>query len=66
MQGVVIESNATAKPPDISERTIDLAAYATLDAVKRYFQRPGVRQEYEAWLKEYRERQAEKGTEKRP
>lgn len=40
----------------IPKHEADHLARATLRAVKRYFELPGVKKEYEKWLVEYRKR----------
>ena len=38
----------------IPSHKLDNLCIATLRAIERYFELPGVREEYEEWLKEYR------------
>lgn len=45
------------KIPENDDRRI---ARATLRAVENFFQIPGVKEEYEEWLKDYRKRKADK------
>lgn len=59
MQAVI----STAKAPAVDVRKIPEheaahLARATLRAVKRYFEIPGVQEDYEKWLIEYKKRKA--------
>ncbi|MBD5081128.1 MAG: hypothetical protein HDT44_05110 [Ruminococcaceae bacterium] len=45
---------ATVTLSTIPKHRLDNLCRATLHAVERYFELPGVREEYEEWLKEYR------------
>lgn len=53
---VVIGNNIEVTPSQIPTHIVDNVARATLHAVERYFQQPGVQEEYEEWLKEYRKK----------
>ena len=45
---------------NVPNNVINGLARATLRAVERYFEIPGVKEDYEKWLVEYRKRQAAK------
>lgn len=47
-------NNIEVTPSQIPSHIVDSVARATLHAVERYFQQPGVQEEYEKWLKEHR------------
>ena len=42
---------------NVPDHVIDHFARATLEAVRRYFEIPGVKEKYEAWLVEYNKRE---------
>lgn len=56
MQTLVITKgdDVAVNPSEIPHYASDGLARATLRAIERFFSLPGVQEEYEAWLKEYR------------
>ena len=46
-------NNIEVTPSQIPTHIVNNVARATLHAVERYFQLPGVQEEYEEWLKKY-------------
>lgn len=43
-------------PSLIPEHEMNILARETLRAAEKYFQQPGVKEDYEKWLKEYKKR----------
>lgn len=59
MQAVVTAgAGPTVDVRKIPEHEAAHLARATLRAVKRYFEIPGVQEDYEKWLKDYKRRKA--------
>lgn len=57
--------DVTIDPEKIPDYRMRYFAIATLRAVERYFELPGVQEKYEKWLVEYRKEQEEKKKEKK-
>jgi hypothetical protein len=51
---ITAEKYITISPEKIPKPKADRLASATLHAVERYFEKPGVKENYEKWLVEYR------------
>ena len=60
MQTLKITSgaNVAVSPENMPDYRIRTLARQTLHAVERYFALPGVQEDYEKWLVEYRKRKA--------
>lgn len=54
--GAAAESGVAVKLSEIPPHRVDTLASATLHAVERFFALPGVQEDYEKWLVEYRKR----------
>lgn len=57
---VISGQDVTIDPTAIPKERMHYLADATLQAVKRYFELPGVQEKYEKWLVEYQKEQEEK------
>lgn len=53
---VVSGGSVKGDPSLIPEHEMNSLARETLRATERYFQQPGVKEDYEKWLKEYKKR----------
>lgn len=53
---VVSGCSVRATPSEMPMYRANIIAKQTCRAVRRYFEQPGVAEEYEAWLKEYRKK----------
>ena len=49
---IISGEDVSIKLENIPEDRLEILARATLHAVERFFAKPGVREEYEKWLKE--------------
>lgn len=63
MQTLTITSGSDVKvlPKEIPDHRLEILARATIRAVRRYFALPGVQEDYEKWLAEYKKRQETQG-----
>lgn len=52
-------SNVSIDTSEIPNYAMDGFARGTLRALERFFELPGIKEEYEEWLKEYRKQQAQ-------
>lgn len=50
----VVKDNVKIDFSEVPDHLVDSLAQATLRAVERYFEIPGVREDYEKWLVEYK------------
>lgn len=53
---VVTSSNASIDTSEIPNYAMDGFARGTLRALERFFELPGIQEEYEEWLKEYQKK----------
>lgn len=56
---VVTSNNASIDTSEIPNYAMDGFARGTLRALERFFELPGIQEEYEEWLKEYRKKQSQ-------
>ena len=56
---VTSEKAAAVKPKAIPKYRVYTLARQTLNAVERFFALPGVKEDYEKWLVEYKKKEAE-------
>lgn len=61
---VVSGGDVSARLEEIPPHIINRWSRVTVWAVHRFFAKPGVREDYEKWLAEYRKKQAEREGEK--
>ncbi len=47
-----------AEASDIPDHAMNRIGKATLHAIEKFFEIPGVKEDYEIWLKEYRAKEA--------